>query len=229
MPQRLEMVSRQQGGRDYPRDFLARPICFQPITVAGGPPQFKRDRVERLRYKWRDRWRSQHRLHVDAKAPKDSAIPWRVPERRGHRRDGDTGRGRRRPASGAQAFVRTMNAVESVTQVEGPRAERIVRPADHMCREIRSSSEHVRRRAPIRPRTFGGHRLGSAPAIAFSTDAHAVASGCSTSLDVVKCPSALCCSRLPEDVVPCRAQRESCFLPNGLTSANIAGEQDAEG
>lgn len=64
MPQRLEMVSRQQGGRDYPRDFLARPICFQPITVAGGPPQFKRDRVERLRYKGRDRWRPQHRLNV---------------------------------------------------------------------------------------------------------------------------------------------------------------------
>jgi len=61
----LEMISREQGGRDYPRHFLAGAFCFQPIAIAGGPPQFERDRVERLRNEWSDRWRPQHRLDVE--------------------------------------------------------------------------------------------------------------------------------------------------------------------
>lgn len=70
MLQGLEMVSREQGGRDYPRHFLAGAFCFQPIAVAGGPPQFKRDRVERLRNERRDCRRPRHRLDIeDCKDP----------------------------------------------------------------------------------------------------------------------------------------------------------------
>ena len=70
MLQGLEMVSRQKCGRDYPRHLLSRAFCFQPVAVAGGPPQFERDRMERLRNEWRDRRRPQHRLHIeDGKGP----------------------------------------------------------------------------------------------------------------------------------------------------------------
>ncbi len=65
MLQGLEMVSREQGGRDYPRHFLARAFCFQPIAIAGGSPQFKRDRVERLGNEWCYRRKPQHCLDVE--------------------------------------------------------------------------------------------------------------------------------------------------------------------
>ncbi len=65
MLQGLEMVSREQSGRDYPRHFLAGAFCFQPIAIAGGSPQFKGDRVERLRNEWSDRRRPQHRLDIE--------------------------------------------------------------------------------------------------------------------------------------------------------------------
>jgi hypothetical protein len=63
--QGLEMVSRQQCVRDYPRHLLSRPFCFQPVAIASCPPQFKRDRVERLRNEWRDLRRPQHRLDIE--------------------------------------------------------------------------------------------------------------------------------------------------------------------
>ncbi|GCA52753.1 hypothetical protein KGO5_05219 [Sinorhizobium sp. KGO-5] len=65
MLQGLEMVSRQQRGRDYPRHLLSRAFCLQPVAVAGGAPQFKRDRVERLRNVWRNRRRPQHRFDIE--------------------------------------------------------------------------------------------------------------------------------------------------------------------
>lgn len=65
MLQGLEMVSRQQCGRNYPRHLLPRAFCFQPVAVAGGPPEFERDRVERLRNEWCDRRRPQHRLDIE--------------------------------------------------------------------------------------------------------------------------------------------------------------------
>lgn len=65
MFQGFEMVSRQKCGRDYPRHLLSRAFRFYSIAVAGGPPQFERDRVERLRNEWRNGRRPQYRLDIE--------------------------------------------------------------------------------------------------------------------------------------------------------------------
>src|SRR5262249_62216947 len=72
-------------------------------------------------------------------------------------------------------LVRAVDAVERGAEIERARAERIVRTARHMAREVGPAPQHLRGRRPGRPFALGADALDAAPAEAVAPDADAVA------------------------------------------------------
>src|ERR1019366_3813036 len=72
-------------------------------------------------------------------------------------------------------LVGAVDAIERGSQIHRARAERILRTAFHVPRQIRTPHQHFRRRRPIRPFLLGGNLLDARPGEAGAADADAIA------------------------------------------------------
>src|ERR1700722_890382 len=82
-----------------------------------------------------------------------------------------------------QRLVGAVNAVERGPEIERPRAERIVRAARHMARQIGTAQQHLGRRRPVRPFGLAADPLDARPFEAWTPYADAVAQRLSVWLD----------------------------------------------
>src|SRR5690606_26671289 len=69
------------------------------------------------------------------------------------------------------------DAIKTVAEIKRACAERVVRSAGHVARQVRLALQHLRGRTPVRPFPLGGDRLRARPAEAVAADAYAVAHG----------------------------------------------------
>src|SRR3954470_17906261 len=72
-------------------------------------------------------------------------------------------------------LVGAVDAVERRAEIHGAGAQRILRPAGHEVRQVRTALQHLRRRRPVRPFLLGRDFLLAGPGEARLADADAVA------------------------------------------------------
>src|SRR5262249_22082756 len=83
-------------------------------------------------------------------------------------------------------LVRAVDAIERRAEIHGAGAERVLRPAFHVARQIGTALEHFGRRRPIRPFTLAGDVVNARPGEAGPADADAVTDRGAVILDQIK-------------------------------------------